>query len=114
MHFDFDPIHLQNPDSEAVSTYRELINVPELGISSVNIVAPSVAEVDRITKRAAGLPEVLGTRSILDLGPSDQDRKLPVIQRAAVAVAPAINPSTTRPAPSDEEAVGAIRAAATD
>ena len=49
MRFDFDPIHLQDPDSEAVSTYRELIKVPELGISSVNIVAPSVAEVDRIT-----------------------------------------------------------------
>jgi uncharacterized protein len=114
MHFDFDPIHLQNPDSEAVSTYRELINVPELGISSVNIVAPSVAEVDRITKRAAGLPEVLGTRSILDLVPSDQDRKLPVIQRAAAALRPAINPSATRPTPSDEETVGAIRAAATD
>ena len=103
MHFDFDPIHLQDPDSEAVSTYRELINVPELGISSVNIVAPSVAEVDRITKRAAGLPEVLGTRSIHDLVPSDQDRKLPVIQRAAAALGPAINPSATRRAPSDEE-----------
>jgi hopanoid biosynthesis associated RND transporter like protein HpnN len=114
MHFDFDPIHLQNPDSEAVSTYRELINVPELGISSVNIVAPSVAEVDRITKRAAGLPEVLGTRSILDLAPSDQDRKLPVIQRAAAALGPAINPSATRRAPSDEETVGAIREAVTD
>jgi len=44
---DFDPITCRTQDSEAVSTYRELINVPELGISSVNIVAPSVAEIDR-------------------------------------------------------------------
>src|SRR5437016_14176030 len=92
MHFDFDPIHLQDPDGEAVSTYRELITVPEIGISSVNIVAPSVAEVDRITQRAVGLPEVSGTRSIYDLVPSDQDRKLRVIQAVAAALGPAINP----------------------
>ena len=68
MRFDFDPIHLQDPDSEAVSTYHELIKVPELGINSVNIVAPSLAEVDLLTQRAAGLPEVSGTRSILRSG----------------------------------------------
>jgi len=114
MRFDFDPIHLQDPEGEAVSTYRELITVPEIGISSANIVAPSVAEVDQITQRAAGLPEVSGTRSIQNLVPNDQGRKLPMIQRAAAALGPAINRSATRPAPSDEETVGAIRAAVTD
>src|SRR5438034_7769128 len=114
MPFDFAPNHPQDPNGEAVSTYRELITVPELGISSINIVAPSVAEVDRITQRAVGLPEVSETRSIHNLVPSDQDRKLPVIQRAAVALGPAINPSRTRPAPSDGETVSAIRAVETD
>jgi hopanoid biosynthesis associated RND transporter like protein HpnN len=114
MRFDFDPIHLQDPNGEAVSTYRELITVPELGISSVNIVAPSVTEVGRISQRVVGLPEVAETRSIHNLVPSDQDQKLPVIQRAAAALGPAINPSAIRPAPSDEQSVGAIRAAATN
>src|SRR5204863_2205053 len=115
MHFDFDPIHLQDPDGEAVSTYRELITVPEIGISSANIVAPSVAEVDQIVQRAAGLPEISGTRSIQSLVPSDQDRKLPAIQRAAAALGPrAIEISLTRPVPSDEGTVGRIRAAAAD
>jgi hopanoid biosynthesis associated RND transporter like protein HpnN len=94
MRFDFDPIHLQDPEGEAVSTYRELIRVPEIGINSANIVAPSVAEIDQITQHAAGLPEVSGTRSIKNLVPSDQDRKLPVIQRAAAALGPAINPQS--------------------
>jgi hopanoid biosynthesis associated RND transporter like protein HpnN len=114
MRFDFDPIHLQDPKGEAVSTYQQLITVPELGISSVNIVAPSVAEVDQITQRAAGLPEVSGTRSIESLVPSDQDQKLAVIQRAVAALGPPNNLSATRPAPSDGETVGAIRATATD
>src|SRR5207302_9673739 len=110
MHFDFDPMHLQDPDGEAVSTYRELITVPEIGISSANIVAPSVTEVDEITRRAAGLPEVSGTRSIQSLVPSDQDRKLPAIQRAAAAPGPAIKTSAPRRAPSDDGPIGAIRA----
>src|SRR5712675_153544 len=114
MRFDFDPMHLQDPDGEAVSTYRELITVPEIGISSANIVAPSVAEVDEIVRRAAGLPEVSGTRSIQSLVPSDQDGKLTAIQRAAAALGPAIKTSAMRPAPSDEETIGAIRAALTD
>ena len=114
MRFDFDPIHLQDPAGEAVSTYRDLIRVPEIGISSANIVAPSVAEIDQTTQRAAGLPEVSGTRSIHNLVPNDQDRKLAVIQRAAAVLGPAINPSATRPAPSDEETAGAINAAAAD
>jgi uncharacterized protein len=114
MHFDFDPMHLQDPEGEAVSIYRELITVPEIGINSANIVAPSVAEVDQITQRAAALPEVSGTRSIHNLVPTDQDRKLPVIRRAAAALGPALNPLATRPAPSDEETLSAIRAAATD
>src|SRR5712675_3286164 len=114
MRFDFDPMHLQDPNGEAVSTYRELITVPELGISSVNIVAPSVSQVDEIIRRAAGLPEVSETRSIHNLVPSDQDRKVPVIQRAATTLGPAINPSATRPAPSDGETVSAIRAAVKD
>ncbi len=114
MRFDFDPIHLQDPNGEAVSTYRELRTVPELGISSINIVAPSVAEVAEITQRAAGLPEVSETRSIYNLVPSDQDRKLPVIRAMAKTLGPVINPSATLPAPTDGETVGAIRAALTD
>src|SRR5260370_25160819 len=114
MNFDFDPIHLQDPDGEAVSTYREVLTIPEIGISPANIVAPSVAGGDEIIRRAAGLPEVSGTRSIQSLVPSDQDRKLPAIQRAAAALGPAIKTSAMRPAPSDEETIGAIRAALTD
>jgi uncharacterized protein len=114
MRFDFDPIHLQDPNGEAVSTYRELTTAPGLGISSVNIVSPSVDQVDQITQRAGDLPEVSGTRSIHNLVPYDQDRKLPVIQGAARTLGPVINPAAIHPAPSDAETVGAIRGAATD
>jgi hypothetical protein len=91
-----------------------LITVPELGISSVNIVAPSVSQVDQIAQRAIGLAEVSGMRSIHNLVPSDQDRKLPVIQAAAAALGPVVDPSAPRPAPTDGESVSAIRATVKD
>src|SRR5206468_12219777 len=65
-------------------------------------------------QRDACITAVTGTRSIQNLAPSDQDAKHPAIQRAAAALGPAIKPSATRPAPSDEETIGAIRAALTD
>src|SRR5258708_20923689 len=63
MRFDFDPIHLQDPGGEAVSTYRKLIRVPEIGINSANIVAPSVAAIDQITQNGPSLPQASTTRA---------------------------------------------------
>src|SRR5207245_9686106 len=76
MHFDFDPMHLQDPNGEAVKTYRELSNVPEAAINSAEIIAPSVAEARRIARQLAARPEVAGTRTIDTLMPTDQDNKL--------------------------------------
>jgi len=56
MRFDFDPMYLQDRNGEAVSTYRELITVTELGIRSVNIVAPSVAPGRPDHQRTSRLP----------------------------------------------------------
>src|SRR4029077_19001940 len=114
MCFGVETLHLQDPNGEAVSTYRELTTAPGLGISSVNIVSPSVDQVDEITHRAGGLPEVSGTRSIHNLVPYDQDRKLPVIQGAARTLGPVINPAAIHPAPAHAKTVAAIRGAATD
>src|SRR5260370_12938737 len=36
MRFDFHPTHLQAPNAEAASPYRQMTAVPELGISSAN------------------------------------------------------------------------------
>jgi uncharacterized protein len=110
--FDFDPIHLQEQHSEAVTTYRELAGLPELGINAANVVVPSI---DRVAAEAAPLrqiPEVDGTRSALDLIPPEQEIKLSQIRAAAAALHPALHPEATAPAPSDAERVAAIRAAA--
>jgi hopanoid biosynthesis associated RND transporter like protein HpnN len=111
--FDFDPIHLQDQHSDAVTAYRELAGLPELGINAANIIVPSVDRLAREARSLRQVPEVSGTRTVLDLIPPDQDAKLAQIRAAAAALRDALYPATTAPAPSDAEQVAAIRAAAT-
>jgi len=111
--FDFDPIHLQDQHSDAVTTYRELAGLPELGINAANIVAPSVDRSVREARPLRQVPEVADTRTVLDLIPPDQDAKLAQIQAAAAALRAALYPAAIAPTPSDAEQVAAIRAVAT-
>ena len=112
MRFDFDPMHLQNPNGEAVKTYTELSSMPQIGISAGETVAPSIAEADKLAQLFAKLPEVASVRTASTLVPADQEAKLPLIEAAAKALGPMLQASQSRPAPNDAENVEAIRAAA--
>lgn len=112
MRFDFDPIHLQNQNSEAVETYHRLRRNPELGIDAIDVLAPSVASIDGVAKRFAAVPEIAGTRSVLNLIPPDQDAKLDAIRHAEAMLAAALDAAPAA-APSDsDDAAAAVEAAA--
>src|SRR5204862_3160689 len=111
MQFHFDPMHLQDPNGEAVKTFRELSKSPEIGITAAEIVAPSLPEARHLAASLARLPQAAGTRTIDMLVPADQDAKIPVIEAAAKQLGPALQ-SPAQPAPTDAQNVEAIRAAA--
>jgi hopanoid biosynthesis associated RND transporter like protein HpnN len=114
LRFDFDPTHLQEQRSEAVTTYRELAALPELGINAANVIVPSVERVGAETGPLRQIPEVDGTSSVLDLIPPEQEAKLAQIRAAEAALQAALHPTATAPAPTDAERVAAIRTAATE
>jgi hypothetical protein len=114
MRFDFDPIHLQDQKNEAVRTYRELATVPEAGVDAINLMAPSVKDIGALAEKMSRLPEIAGTRSVLDLIPGDQDANRMVIRGAAAALEPVLGRDSAVPAPPDSETVAAMRQAATD
>jgi uncharacterized protein len=114
MHFDFDPIHLQNQQNEAVQTYRELATVPDAGIDAINLMAPSVKDIAGLEQKLTGLPDVSGTRSVLDLIPADQDAKRAAIRGAAATLEPVLDRGSAGLTPPDAETVAAMRQAATD
>jgi len=108
MRFDFDPMHLQTRTARR-SAPTASDHGPGARDQLGHIVAPSVAQVDQITQRTVASPRFSETRSIHNLVPSDQDRKLPVIQRAATTLGPAIKSFGDPPGSSDGETVSAIR-----
>ncbi len=113
LRLDFDATHMQPPNAPAVRVYHQLARDPQANIQAINVAAPSLEAARTLAERLRRLPEVSEVRTIDVLVPSDQAVKLPLVQRAAVPLAPALMPRQVKPAPSDAEEVEAIRQAAT-
>ena len=109
--FDFNPINLQNPNSPAVITYRQLQKYAETSASDAELLAPSVEQADAAASRLAALPQVSRTITISSYVPSDQDTKIAELKSASARLGRALG-SKTQPPPTDEETVASIKAAA--
>ena len=106
--FDFDPIHLRSPETESISTILELGDDPRAGISSVNVIAPSLDEAVSAAEKLQKLPEVSQAQTLLSFVPQDQDKKLALIQEFSRQLAPALErPGSSKP-PTDAENVAAL------
>src|SRR6476620_2084144 len=106
--FDFDPIHLRSPETESISTILELGDDPRCGISSVNIIAPSLDQAVSTAEKLQKLPEVSQTQTLLSFVPQDQDKKLSLIQEFSRQLAPALERPGSSKAPTDGENVAAL------
>ncbi|MGH6681855.1 MAG: MMPL family transporter, partial [Bradyrhizobium sp.] len=110
--FDFNPIDLQNPNSPAVVTYRELQKYPETSGSGAELLAPSIAQANAAAKRLAALPQVSRTLTLSSFIPNDQEQKIAELKAASGRLGSALNPLHTAPPPSDQAVVGALQDAA--
>jgi uncharacterized protein len=106
--FDFNPIDLQNPHSEAVEIYRELSRDPMAGSNSIEALAPSLDEADALATRLAKLPEVARVMTLSSLIPTDQDQKIPLIKNAATKLAGAFDAKNAETPPTDAENIDAL------
>jgi uncharacterized protein len=106
LRFDFNPINLRSPTTEAVSTYLALKNDPDSGANDIQILEPSLEEADRVAAKLRDLPEVARALTLSSFIPADQDKKLPLIADAAKILLPALNPTAPSPPPTDAQNVG--------
>jgi hopanoid biosynthesis associated RND transporter like protein HpnN len=108
LQFDFNPLHLRNPNEEAVATYLELSKDPAVAANPAEVLTQSPEAAAAVAKKLGALPQVAQTRTIDSFVPDDQDQKLGLIGAAATALDPALNPTNPRSAPSDAENVAAL------
>ena len=106
LRFDFNPINLRSPKTEAVATYLELKNDPDSGANDIQVLEPSLAVADQT---AAKLRCIAGGRrassTLSSFIPADQQQKLPLIQAAAKTLIPVLNPAAPSPPPTDAQNV---------
>jgi hopanoid biosynthesis associated RND transporter like protein HpnN len=112
LRFDSNPINLRSPKVESISTFLELRNDPTTSGSSIELLAPSLQEANTVAERLKKLPEVSGTMTLANFVPDGQQEKLGLIQRAAAALNPVLNPRQVKPAPSDADNVQAAKSMA--
>lgn len=111
LRFDSNPLNLRNPNTEAVSTFRDLMRDPETTPNTIQILASDLAAAAALAERLERLPEVVGTRSLADLVPEDQAPKLALIRDAAELLGITLTPPEVRPPPDAAETARALAAA---
>ena len=121
LRFDFNPMHLRNPNVESIATYLDLRKDPNTGANAINVMVKSEAEARQVEEKLNKVPEVLRTMSLDSFVPTDQPAKLKLIADDAKALGPALNPDSVDAAPSDAEngsalkqTAGSLRQAAAD
>jgi len=110
--FDFNPLHLRSPTVESVATFLELRKDPQLGVNSIEVIAPNLAAADAVARRLSGLPQVAQATTLSSLVPDGQDEKLALIREAAATIGLSLTPTETLPPPTDQETIEALRATA--
>jgi hopanoid biosynthesis associated RND transporter like protein HpnN len=111
--FDFNPMHLRDPRTEAVATLRDLMRDPETTPNGLDMLAPDLSAAVALAARLEALPEVSQALTLRSFVPDRQDEKLALIADAATLIAPGLLPGEQPPVPPDEaEVVAALTGAA--
>jgi hopanoid biosynthesis associated RND transporter like protein HpnN len=113
VHFDFNPLHLRNPDGPAMRALADLMHDPLRTPNTINVLAANPEQADALAKRISTLPEVAEAITIDSFVPTDQPEKLALIQDAALLLDATINPFDLTPPPTDAETVAALSATST-
>ena len=105
LRFDFNPINLRSPKTEAVATYLALKSDPEAGANDIQVLEPSLTVADQVAAKLRALPQVARVTTLSNFIPSDQQQNLPLIQDAAKTLDPVLNPTASTPPPTDAQNV---------
>jgi uncharacterized protein len=108
LRFDYNFLDLQDPNSEAIATYRELSGEPSVSANPAEMIAPSLDEARKLVTRLQSLPEVAGVMSLATFIPSDQDQKVPIIKGVAQKLAGAFDMRQAAQPPTDADNVNAL------
>jgi uncharacterized protein len=105
LRFDTDQMSMLDPKAESAATFRDLAADPDHSPYEVDVLAPSLAEAERLAQQFEALPEVEHAVTLASFVPDDQDAKLAAIENVAETLRPGLAlAAADRLAPPDEAA----------
>lgn len=105
---DFNPIHLQDPKTEAVSTFIDLAADPDAGVYAIEALAPNKDTATALAARFDHNPLFGHTLTLATFVPDKQDDKRAILDDLATLLGPTLNPASVRPPPSDDDLAAAL------
>lgn len=114
LNFDFDPLNLKNKETESVSTLFDLMQDPQANIYTIDILASSLADAQKMAEEIGKLPEVDHAMTLASFIPENQEQKLAMIGDANLILAPTLNPAQTVTPPTDDDIIEALKKTASN
>jgi uncharacterized protein len=90
--FDFNPLHLRDPDAPAMRMLDNLIRDPMRTPNTLTVLAPNLDAAKAIATKLSKLPEVRDALTLDSMVPQGQPKKLALIQDAGLLLDSTINP----------------------
>jgi hopanoid biosynthesis associated RND transporter like protein HpnN len=111
LHFDFNPLHLKDPNTESMATLTKLADSPEMGVNDVHVLMPSLTAAEAEAEKLRAVPQVGRVITLNTFVPADQQAKLITIQAAASQLLPVLAQAPSAPG-TDATRVSALKNAA--
>ncbi|MHB1544873.1 MAG: MMPL family transporter [Gammaproteobacteria bacterium] len=88
MQFDFNPLNLENPHSEAVRTFKALVARSRFSPYSIDLIEPNLKAGNEVAKKMDQLKSVRQSITLTSFIPHHQTAKLSIIRQSAVLLPP--------------------------
>jgi uncharacterized protein len=108
--FDFDPLDLKDPNSEAMQTVFDLMRDPETTPYTAEILAPSLDAAKALADKLGDLPEVAQVVTAAGFIPTDQDKKLAILSDLNLLIGVSLQPVVKQAPPTDAEIMASVAA----
>ena len=106
--FDFDPLNLRDPTTEAVATFKDLLRDPDTSPYTIQVLERDLEAAQALATRLEALPAVDKGVTLASYVPKDQEQKLEIIADMNLVLAPLVMDSGPHEAPPPEETIAVL------
>ena len=107
--FDFNPLNLMDPHTEAVSVMLGLMKNPDTTPNTIDILEPNLTKAGEVADQLSKLPQVSRAVTLLSYIPEDQPAKLAILRDTEFLVGPTLDPGEIQPPPTPDQMRDAMR-----